>query len=161
MKSKCLEELDDLAKHRKVDSVDERMFRRHVSEYGIDGSINNCLNFLSACREILPSGVHRCQTTSYIYDMTFAEIKFVFENYEPTLDLTTVVRKCITEHQLNLTFEKDHPPVDLRNKTKKTSKRKVKEEGDLFPDLPKVKKKVKKEFHVLHFKFTTNGSTSV
>lgn len=106
MESNLLNELDKLAKHRKVDDIEERCIRRHVSEYGIEGAIDKCLEFLSACRTIYDNGVHRCQTTSYIYDMTFAEIKFIFENYEPNLDLTTVVRKCITEHQLNLTFEK-------------------------------------------------------
>lgn len=162
MELKLLEELYKLSGCKSIDACEERSINRHVREYGsVDNAINECVNYLSACRTIYDNGVHRCQTTSYIYKQTFAEIKYLFEHYEPTLDLTTIVRKCITEHQLNLTFEKNHPPVDLKIKSKKTSKRKVKEEGDLFPDMPKVKKQAKKLSANLHFKFTANGSTSV
>ena len=88
-----------------------------IKRLGLDKFLHISIAALDASK-VWDDGLRPIQTTSYIYVRAITEIVHTINNYvENEADKDIWFKNLITQHEANIQYEKEHPPVDYEVKT--------------------------------------------
>ena len=88
-----------------------------IKRLGLDKFLHISIAALDASK-VWDDRLRPIQTTSYIYVRAITEIVHTINNYvENEADKDIWFKNLITQHEANVQYEKEHPPVDYEIKT--------------------------------------------
>ena len=94
-----------------------------IKRLGLDKFLNISITALNSSK-VWDNGMRPIQTISYIYVRAITEIVYTINNFvENDADKDTWFKNLITQHEANIEYEKEHPPVYYEEKN---DKRKIK-----------------------------------
>lgn len=117
-----------------------------IKRLGLDKFLHISIAALDASK-VWNDGLRPIQTISYIYVRAITEIVYTINNYvENEADKDIWFKNLITQHEANIQYEKEHPPVDYeekiskkRIKTKNVGERKTPRKGKDKPTVAQMK----------------------
>ena len=119
-----------------IDNVDKR-----VEALGIEEAFNEELVYLDCTRYDKEGKFRLMQTVGVPYSVELGKAIYIINAYQ-----YDGVNKLLERHQMNLEYEKEHPPVIYKDKNLKQPKerkeRKVKEPKEKKPKMSKLEKKI-------------------
>lgn len=119
-----------------IDNVDKR-----VEALGVEEAFNEELVYLDCTRYDKEGKFRLMQTVGVPYSVELGKAIYIINAYQ-----YDGVNKLLERHQMNLEYEKEHPPVIYKDKNLKQSKerkeRKVKEPKEKKPKMSKLEKKI-------------------
>ena len=84
---------------------------QEIKRLGLDRFLHLSISSLDASK-VWEDGLRPIQTISYIYTRAITEIVYTINTYVEEADRDTWFNNLITQHEANLEYEKEHPPVD-------------------------------------------------
>ena len=119
-----------------IDNVDRR-----VEALGVEEAFNEELVYLDCTRYDKEGKFRLMQTVGVPYSVELGKAIYIINAYQ-----YDGVNKLLERHQMNLEYEKEHPPVIYKDKNLKQPKerkeRKVKEPKEKKPKMSKLEKKI-------------------
>lgn len=119
-----------------IDNVDKR-----VEALGVEEAFNEELVYLDCTRYDKEGKFRLMQTVGVPYSVELGKAIYIINAYQ-----YDGVNKLLERHQMNLEYEKEHPPVIYKDKNLKQPKerkeRKVKEPKEKKPKMTKLEKKI-------------------
>lgn len=119
-----------------IDNVDKR-----VETLGVEEAFNEELVYLDCTRYDKEGKFRLMQTVGVPYSIELGKAIYIMNAYQ-----YDGVNKLLERHQMNLEYEKEHPPVIYKDKNLKQPKerkeRKVKEPKEKKPKMSKLEKKI-------------------
>lgn len=119
-----------------IDNVDKR-----VEALGVEEAFNEELVYLDCTRYDKEGKFRLMQTVGVPYSVELGKAIYIINAYQ-----YDGVNKLLERHQMNLEYEKEHPPVIYKDKNLKQPKerkeRKVKEPKEKKPKMSKLEKKI-------------------
>ena len=119
-----------------IDNVDKR-----VEALGVEEAFNEELVYLDCTRYDKEGKFRLMQTVGVPYSIELGKAIYIINAYQ-----YDGVNKLLERHQMNLEYEKEHPPVIYKDKNLKQPKerkeRKVKEPKEKKPKMSKLEKKI-------------------
>ena len=92
------------------------------------------------CTNIYPNGMRAIQTIDHSYKMNISETVYLIQNYVEEYERDKYFIKLLTNHQNNLEYEKQNPPIVYKQKITK-SKTKTKNDDITEDKLKRTRKK--------------------
>ena len=119
-----------------IGNVDKR-----VEALGVEEAFNEELVYLDCTRYDKEGKFRLMQTVGVPYSVELGKAIYIINAYQ-----YDGVNKLLERHQMNLEYEKEHPPVIYKDKNLKQPKerkeRKVKEPKEKKPKMTKLEKKI-------------------
>ena len=119
-----------------IGNVDKR-----VETLGVEEAFNEELVYLDCTRYDKEGKFRLMQTVGVPYSVELGKAIYIINAYQ-----YDGVNKLLERHQMNLEYEKEHPPVIYKDKNLKQPKerkeRKVKEPKEKKPKMTKLEKKI-------------------
>lgn len=119
-----------------IDNVDKR-----VEALGVEEAFNEELVYLDCTRYDKEGKFRLMQTVGVPYSVELGKAIYIINAYQ-----YDGVNKLLERHQMNLEYEKEHPPVIYKDKNLKQPKerkeRKIKEPKEKKPKMSKLEKKI-------------------
>ena len=119
-----------------IGNVDKR-----VEALGVEEAFNEELVYLDCTRYDKEGKFRLMQTVGVPYSVELGKAIYIINAYQ-----YDGVHKLLERHQMNLEYEKEHPPVIYKDKNLKQPKerkeRKVKEPKEKKPKMSKLEKKI-------------------
>lgn len=119
-----------------IANVDKR-----VETLGVEEAFNEELVYLDCTRYDKEGKFRLMQTVGVPYSVELGKAIYIINAYQ-----YNGVNKLLERHQMNLEYEKEHPPVIYKDKNLKQPKerkeRKVKEPKEKKPKMSKLEKKI-------------------
>lgn len=119
-----------------IGNVDKR-----VETLGVEEAFNEELVYLDCTRYDKEGKFRLMQTVGVPYSVELGKAIYIINAYQ-----YDGVHKLLERHQMNLEYEKEHPPVIYKDKNLKQPKerkeRKVKEPKEKKPKMSKLEKKI-------------------
>lgn len=119
-----------------INNVDKR-----VETLGVEEAFNEELVYLDCTRYDKEGKFRLMQTVGVPYSVELGKAIYIINAYQ-----YDGVNKLLERHQMNLEYEKEHPPVIYKDKNLKQPKerkeRKVKEPKEKKPKMTKLEKKI-------------------
>ena len=119
-----------------IANVDKR-----VEALGVEEAFNEELVYLDCTRYDKEGKFRLMQTVGVPYSIELGKAIYIINAYQ-----YDGVHKLLERHQMNLEYEKEHPPVIYKDKNLKQPKerkeRKVKESKEKKPKMSKLEKKI-------------------
>lgn len=119
-----------------INNVDKR-----VETLGVEEAFNEELVYLDCTRYDKDGKFRLMQTIGVPYSIELGKAIYIINAYQ-----YDGVNKLLERHQMNLEYEKEHPPVIYKDKNLKQPKerkeRKVKEPKEKKPKMSKLEKKI-------------------
>lgn len=119
-----------------INNVDKR-----VETLGVEEAFNEELVYLDCTRYDKEGKFRLMQTVGVPYSVELGKAIYIINAYQ-----YDGVNKLLERHQMNLEYEKEHPPVIYKDKNLKQPKerkeRKVKEPKEKKPKMSKLEKKI-------------------
>ena len=119
-----------------INNVDKR-----VETLGVEEAFNEELVYLDCTRYDKEGKFRLMQTIGVPYSIELGKAIYIINAYQ-----YDGINKLVERHQMNLEYEKEHPPVIYKDKNLKQPKerkeRKVKEPKEKKPKMSKLEKKI-------------------
>ena len=119
-----------------IGNVDKR-----VKALGVEEAFNDELVYLDCTRYDKEGKFRLMQTVGVPYSIELGKAIYIMNAYQ-----YDGVNKLLERHQMNLEYEKEHPPVIYKDKNLKQPKerkeRKIKEPKEKKPKMTKLEKKI-------------------